>query len=192
MMKYAIPTLAILLFVACGTGPESTSTDQEKDGSKAAEMVGRIHTMEDTLFAKNTFDMRGAAALLDVYKSFAQEFPTDTMAPEYLFRGAGVAKALGRPNETLTLYDRIINDYPQWRRIPDTYYLKAFTLDNDLGQKGAAEQAYRDVIARYPDHRFAKDAQAMIDNLGLTDQELIEKFEKMNADSAKQTVTAGR
>ncbi|MCB0790499.1 MAG: tetratricopeptide repeat protein [Flavobacteriales bacterium] len=190
MMKYAIPTLALLLFVACGTGPESTSTDQEKDGGKAAEMVGRIHTMEDTLFAKNTFDIRGASALLDVYRSFAKEFPTDTMAPEYLFRGAGVAKALGRPNETLTLYDRIIKDYPAWRRIPDTYYLKAFTLDNDLRQKGEAQKAYEEVISRFPDHRFARDARAMIDNLGLTDEELIQKFERMNADSAKASATA--
>ena len=34
-----------------------------------------------------------------------------------------------------------------------------------------------------PDHRFAKDARAMIDNLQYTDEELIERFKKMNAEA---------
>lgn len=150
----------------------------------AVEMTGRITAMEDSLFAKPFFDAKGAQALLDVYKAFVRKHPLDTISPEYLFRGAGVAKALGRPEEGLQLYDRIIKEYPSWDRIVDTHYMKAFTLDADLDRKGEAETAYREVIDRYPDHPFARDAQAMIDNLPYTDEELIERFRKMNEEQA--------
>ena len=84
----------------------------------------------------------------------------------------------------ITLYDRIIKDYPSWKRLPDVYYLKAFTIDSDLDRKGEAKTAYEEVISRYPDHAFAKDARAMIDNLQYTDEELIQRFQQMQGDSA--------
>ena len=83
----------------------------------------------------------------------------------------------------MKVYDRIISNYPGWRRLADTYYLRAFTLDNDLDQKGDAKTAYEEVISRYPDHPFARDAKQMIENLQYTDEQLIEKFKKMNAEA---------
>ena len=183
MKKALLPLVALL--VACGgsDGPDTTGKAEGADLS-AVEMTGRITAMEDSLFAKPFFDAKGAQALLDVYKAFVRKHPLDTISPEYLFRGAGVAKALGRPEEGLQLYDRIIKEYPSWDRIVDTHYMKAFTLDADLDRKGEAETAYREVIDRYPDHPFARDAQAMIDNLPYTDEELIERFRKMNEEQA--------
>ncbi len=181
MRTLLIPGLLAMLLVACGgdaakapTAPTGSTTPP------APEMSVRIRAMEDSLFAKTVFDRRGAQALLDVYKAYAKAFPNDSMAPEYLFRAAGMSKGLGGPQEAVQLYDRIIKEYPQWSRLADTYYLRAFTIDADLKQKGNAKTAYEEVIARFPDHRFAKDAKAMIQNLQYTDEELIERFRRMN------------
>ena len=175
MKKLLLFTSVAFLF-ACGGG--------KTEGGDASEAVKRIRAMEDSVFANLAFDQRSAQALLDVYKAFATTNPLDSMAPEYLFRAAGVARSTHDADQSLRLYDRIIADYPSWRRLPDVYYLKAFTLDSDLDRKGEARTAYKEVISRYPEHPFAKDAQAMIDNLGLSDAELIEKFERMQQDSA--------
>lgn len=181
--RFPIPML--LLLAACGgNGTENTPTEAPKDLVDPAVMVHRIRAQEDSLFAKQEFDRRGAQALMDVYKTYQTTFPNDTMAPEYLFRAAGLSKALGDPRASVELYDRIIKTYPQWRRIASTYYMKAFTIDDGLNEKGRAKQVYEEVIMRFPDHPFAKDARAMIDNLQYTDEELIERFKKMNADSA--------
>ncbi|HMC97275.1 MAG TPA: tetratricopeptide repeat protein [Flavobacteriales bacterium] len=168
----------VALLAACGGGTP------EGDGADTTEAVKRIRAMEDSVFENLAFDQRSAQALLDVYKAFASAHPVDSMAPEYLFRAAGVARSVHDADQGLRLYDRIIADYPSWRRLPDVYYLKAFTLDSDLDRKGEARTAYTEVINRFPDHPFARDARAMIENLGLSDAELIEKFERMQADSA--------
>ncbi len=175
--------LPVLLLAACGT--KETGTDAAGQGAS----VERIRTMEDSLYAKPDVDRKGAQALLDVYLLYAKQHPLDSLTPEYIFRGAGIRSALGDPKGAIELYDRIMRDSPGWKKIADTYYLKAFVIDNGLRQKGEAEKAYQLVIDKFPDHRFAKDAAQMIVNLKYTDEELIQRFEAMNRDSTSAQAT---
>lgn len=178
------PIFFALLLAACtGADPATSEGTLASTTADPTVVVGRIRAQEDSLFAKQAFDKRGALALLDVYGAFVKTYPQDTMAPEYLFRSAGLAKALGQPEQSVRFYDRIIGEYPGWRRIASTYYMKAFTIDDGLNEKGRAKQAYEEVIARFPDHPFAKDARVMIENLQYTDEELIQRFEQMQKDS---------
>jgi hypothetical protein len=177
-----IAAISLLLLSACG-GHNGKGETPGADTLAAA----RIHAMEDSLYARPGFDRKGAQALLDVYLLYAKVHPLDSLTPEYLFRGASLKGNMGDPQGGIALYDRIIRDFPHWKKIPDTYYLKAFTIDNGLGQKGAAQQAYQVVIDKFPDHRFAKDAAQMIENLKYTDEELMAKFQAMNADSTAAT-----
>lgn len=176
-IKWTILLLLAALLAACGG---NTKKDADGNDMVAAEM---IRTMEDTLYAKPGVDRKGAQALLDVYLLYAKQHPLDSLTPEYIFRGASLKSTLGDPQGAIELYDRIIRDSPHWRKIPDTYYLKAFTIDNGLQQKGEAQRAYQMVIDKFPDHPFAKDAAQMIENLKYTDEELIQRFQAMNADS---------
>lgn len=181
MKKLLILALPLLL-LACGGG------SKEATPTKAVDMMGRIAHMEDSLFNSGEHDVRSAQALLDVYKAYVAAFPVDSMAPEYLFRAAGVAKSMRDPRQSIALYNRIIADYPGWKRLADAFYLKAFTMDSDLDQKGEAKRAYEEVIDLFPDHAFARDARIMIENLQYTDEELIMKFKKMEEEreQAKQ------
>ncbi len=174
-MKPAFLILIVAMMVACGGEKTETPTD----------VSARIQSMEDSVFQSLSFDKRKAQALLDVYKAYANANPRDTMSAEYLFRAANVAKSMHEGQECVDLYDRIITDFPSWRRLPDVLYLKAFTIDSEFDRKGEAKTAYLEVISRYPDHAFAKDARAMIENLEYTDEELIQRFQQMNGDSAQ-------
>jgi outer membrane protein assembly factor BamD (BamD/ComL family) len=177
-MKTLLPMLLLVLWTACGTSEKETAT------SKTAEMVERIQGMEDSLFNSGDFNMRNAQALLDVYKAYAAAYPLDSLAPEYLFRAAGVAKSMRDPEQSVFLYDRIIKDYPSWDRLADTYYLKAFTFDSEMDRKGEAQQAYQQVIDQFPDHPFAEQARLSIQNLQYTDEELVAKFKRMAEEEA--------
>ncbi len=182
---HALFPVLITFITACSSGDTGTKDAQATDADNSAtlaavEMTKRIKVMEDTLFAKDYFDMKGARALLDVYKAFVATYPLDSISPEYLDRSANVYRGLGDPEAALRTYDRIIKDYPGWRKIPDMYYLKAFVIHNDLGQRGEAEKAYKEVISRFPDHHYAQDARAAIENLKYSDEELIRMWEEKN------------
>ena len=161
----------------------------DEKGAKAMEMRSRIQGMEDSLFNSSIFEQRNAQALLDVYKAYATALPLDSMAPEYLFRAAGVARSMKDPQQSIFLYDRIVRDYPGWKKLPDTYYLKAFVIDSDLGKKGEAQTAYTYVIDNFPEHPFAEQARLAIANLNFTDEELIARFKAMEGDTS---ATAGQ
>ncbi|HMN06844.1 MAG TPA: hypothetical protein PKD45_14075 [Flavobacteriales bacterium] len=166
----------VLLLGACGgSGDGKGATNQA-----AAE---RIRAMEDTLYAKPGVDRKGAQALQDVYLLYAKQNPLDSLTPEYIFRAAGLRSTLGDPKGSIELYDRIIRDFPGWRKITDTYFVKAFTIDNGLHQRGEAERAYQAVIDKFPGHELAEQSRLLIENLKYSDEELIQRFEAMNADS---------
>lgn len=178
-MKHIAFTLSsIALLCACGGDKPADASTGDASG-KAAMMQGRIDSMRHEMEDDTIYNARGAQELLDVYKAYAQAFPQDSLAPEYLFRAAGLALPLGRADESVVLYDRVIKDYQQWPKLVDTYYLKAMTVE-ELGKKADAKLAYEEVIKRFPDHQFAKDAAQMIDNMQYTPEELIEKWRMQN------------
>ena len=173
MMK-VLRTLLVMFVVgvlaSCGSG--------ETPGNVSSSST-RIRALEDSLFDSGTFDLRKAQTLVDMYKGYANTFPKDSLAPEYLFRAANMSKTMHEGEQGVKLYDRIIREYPSWNKIPDVFYLKAFTMDSELSSKGEAKMAYEEVIERFPNHPFAKDARAMIENLQYSDAELIERFQRM-------------
>lgn len=173
-MKKSLLLLLPLVLFACGGDDGPTEVDP-----KMVEAQKRIRHMEDSLFDNRAFDLRSAQTMVDVYKAYASAYPQDSLAPEYLFRAAGSMKSMQDPEGSLKLYDRIIKDYPSWKRNVDVLYMKALTLDDDLDRLGEARVAYQQVINNFPDHAFARDAKVMIQNLGLTDEELIAKFKAM-------------
>jgi outer membrane protein assembly factor BamD (BamD/ComL family) len=167
-MRYLLLIPVIALLIGCGEKKETP-----------AEVSARIRAMEDSLFQSLTFDKRRALAMIDVYKAYANANPYDTISAQYLLKAANLAKSMHDGEQSVKLYERIMKDFPSWKRLPDVMYLKAFTIDSELDQKGEAEAAYREVISKYPDHPFAKDARAMIENLKYTDEELIQRFQAM-------------
>jgi hypothetical protein len=164
--------------MACGGGA-TVDTPTE-----AQEMMVRIKVMEDSLFERMAFDQRSAQELLDVYKAYATTYQLDSMAPEYLFRAASVSKSMHDPEQSIFLLDRITKDYPSWERLPEVYFLKAFVIDQDLGEKGEAQVAYQFVVNNYKEHRMAEQAKAMIENLYMTDEEWLERARQKELEQA--------
>jgi outer membrane protein assembly factor BamD (BamD/ComL family) len=189
-MRYgsSILFIPLLALVACGGGPPAGTEEAKAAGiSEAAQAQQRVRAMEDSLSDMALFDRRRLMALRDVYAAYVQRFPLDSLAPDMLRKAAATSGDLGEHEKAVMLYDRLIKDYPQWPRTQDACYFRAFEIDNGLKKKGEAKQAYEEFIAKYPDNQFADDAKKMIEYMQYSDEELMEKFRKMNPD----TTTAG-
>ena len=161
-MKNTLLLLVIcaMIFSAC-SGNKQSKIDKIKDLEKI------VNSKTDTVF-----NVAKAKELAEVYVDFAKEFPDDTAAASCYFKAASISMNTGNPNRAIELFEMIFSDYPDFKKVPECMFLKAFTYDNFLKNIKKAEEGYKAFIKKYPDNEFADDAQSLLDMLGKTDAQI--------------------
>lgn len=127
-------------------------------------------------------------ALLRDFQSYAAKYPSDSAGAEFLFKAAAYYRFMGQPQKSIDLYGKVYTNYPGIGKRPYALFLQGFTYENEMGNIEAAKAKYQQFLDTYPDHPFAKDVQATINNLGKTPEQLIAEFEAKQhaADSTAQ------
>lgn len=166
-LAYSGLLLILVLFVSC---------------SEQKKMEKKIASLENELFSDETqsIDREKTTQLVDAYVAFADAYPQDTKAVDYLFSAGNVAMNLLDPKKAIAIFDRIIKNYPEFDKVPHCLFLKAYTYENELRQLGQAEMLYHEFLEKYPGHDFADDAELSLKNLGKSPEELIMEFEQRN------------
>jgi tetratricopeptide (TPR) repeat protein len=182
MKKVFVLAVAILSLGACSQPKEKTPADLSK-----AELISSVEALHDSLVNPTSLELseKHANKLMSYCLAFAEKFPQDTAAAEMLYKASRSARGLQQFQQSIDIYNQIIKDYPNYIKLPECYFFKAFVYDNDIKDKPKAEVAYKEVIAKFPDHRFATDAALLIEHLYLSDEELIKLFEEKNKPADK-------
>ncbi|MFH0895947.1 MAG: tetratricopeptide repeat protein [Bacteroidota bacterium] len=157
---FLLPVIFALVFASCSEGRQ-TKIDKIKELEKV------VHSKTET-----TFNVAKAKELADAYVDFAKEYPDDTAAASCCFKAASISMNTGNPNQAIELFDKIISDYPDFKKVPECMFLKAFTYDNFLKNIKKAEEGYNAFIKKYPDNEFADDAQSLLGMLGKTPEQI--------------------
>ncbi len=152
------------------------------------KMLDTISKMEANLKTAQKPDSLAVTELLGAYQNFASKYADDSLAPEYLYKAAGLAVGFNLGVQAVELYESIINTYPEYKKIPECFFMEAFAYENAIGNIGKASEYYNKFLAKYPEHELADDAQAALKFLGKSPEEMVREFEKMNADSVGNTV----
>lgn len=185
-MKKTILWIAGLGLILAACGGESASEEEQVKQEKA-ELATRIDSLENVLFGHETNVNREVAAdLLQAYIRFTDTYPADERCPDFLYKGAGIARGVGVHHRAMEMYQKILDDYPEFPKQAETQFLIAFTYDNDLKDIESARIAYQEVIEVFPDHEFARQAEERLKTIDLTDEELIELFMQRNAEAEVQ------
>ncbi|MDP3442238.1 MAG: hypothetical protein Q8T08_05195, partial [Ignavibacteria bacterium] len=117
---------------------------------------------------------------LTLYVRYADSLPSDSLAPEYLFKAADISMYQSDDKRTITLLDRVITEYADYEKASTCLFLKAFVYDTKVGDTAMAHKFYNEFIQQYPDNDFTVDARSAIRNLGKPLDELIKEFELQN------------
>ena len=56
-------------------------------------------------------------------------------------------------------------------------FLKGFIIENNIKDDSLALKVYQDFRAKYPEHNLADDAQFLIENIGKSDEEILQMIE---------------
>ena len=162
---------SLLLMAACSRAPKEASHN---------ELIGKIDSMENVAKGIDIAagaDTSMASMLIDDYLTFAERFPTDSLTPGYLHHAAQWAESLGRIDDMVAIYDRVIDNYPNYAKLDECYYEKGIALDN-AGRKEEARKAYNDFLDAYPDHFLANDIRSSLPLLDMSDELLIQYLEQ--------------
>ena len=145
--------------------------------------VKEVKELESKVLAKGARPTKdNVIQLVDAYILFAKQNPNDSQSPEFLFKALDVAVGVNAegPQKAIDIANVLIEKYPDFEMTPMAMYLKGFVYENKLGDLHNAEITYRQLIEKYPDNPMVEDVKATIENLGLSPEELIRKFEEAN------------
>lgn len=169
-----------LIMSAC-----SDTLNDQKEVSNAStnnkeELAKSIEALEDSLTNVSvSLDAKSySLELLRLSTQFVDEFPLDSRCAEYSFMGARAASGLGDYDKSIHIMETIKKVYGNYSQLPEVYFLCAFTLDEEMGKKEEARAAYTDLINKFPDDPLSAQAIVLLEQLYMTDEELIEMWSK--------------
>lgn len=147
-------------------------------GCNSNDPAKRIEKLEEQAFAtEGAINPEVANDLVSAYCDFADANPDDAMAPEYLFKAVDVSMNLNEPQRTIYIIDQLLNNYPDYPRTQAALFVKGFIFETRYENYDMAKKIYEQYLVMYPDGEFAESCRASIENLGLTPEELVKKFE---------------
>jgi outer membrane protein assembly factor BamD (BamD/ComL family) len=166
-MKTKILLLAICAFIISCGNPQ-------------AELSSKIEDLAHKVYNDSTkrIDNELAQQYIAACEEYAAAFSTDTLAPVLLLKAAETSRNIRDYNTALKIYDQIINDFSSFEKAPQALFLKAFTVDDNMGKKEDAKLIYKEFLEKYPNDDFAESARFMLDNLYKSDAEIIKGFEE--------------
>ncbi len=149
-------------------------------------MSGKIAKLESEIKTSQDLDTTAVIELLGAYQNFSAKYPDDSLAPVYLYKTAGLAMGLNRGKQAIGLYESVIQNFPEYKRIPECYFMLAFAYENMLGNTGKANELYNEFLIKYSDHELADDARTAIKFLGKSPVEIVSDLDKLNADTIRE------
>jgi len=157
----------------------------EEAKSKRAPEVSNVKQYltkvgEDVFVDPDKFGInrKAAQSYVDACEAFALAYPNTKEAPEFLYKATEISRTLRTFTKSLSMYDWIIDEYPQYEKAPTAMFLKGFIIENELNNDEAAMKVYKTFLSRYPDHQLRDDVQFLLDNVGKTDEEIMDMIEK--------------
>lgn len=163
MFKYLLSVFIVLSFVFSLSGCAKKS---EQELLSSAQ--------------KNIKDGKVAEAIAD-YDNLVKDYPKSPEAPKSLFEIAKIYHSKSvkniQPGESLkrgiNYYRKLYTEYPKSNEAPKAMFMVGFIQANEIGQFDSARSSYKLFLEKYPNNEMASSAQAELDNMGLTPQEIL-------------------
>jgi outer membrane protein assembly factor BamD (BamD/ComL family) len=105
------------------------------------------------------------AILVGCGNSASESKPAAENAPqteEGLYAEAQKAENENRPGDAITIYRKILADYPDSPQSYKAQFLVGFVFSEEMNLPDSGRIAFQAVIDKYPNSEFVDDAQAML------------------------------
>lgn len=153
---------------------------QSKGGISADTIDQYLATLGSQIFVNpdlNGLNRKASIDYIDACQAFALVNVDNPKAPENLYKAAEVAKSIRSVGKALSLYDWILEKYPNFDKAPTTLFIKGFLVENELRNDVMAKEIYEEFLKKYPENNLVDDVKFLLENLGKTDEEISKMIE---------------
>ena len=161
--------------------------NHEKSGEvmkKIAENPVDISTMLADLGSKiysdktNQIDKKVANDFINIAEIHALLMPKSEKSAEFLHDAGRTAGYMRAFPKAIELYSWVLEKYPDNEQTANSTFMLGYTYDNDMKDYGEARKYYEQFLDKYPSHDLAASAKVLLENLGVPDDEIIERLQK--------------
>jgi TolA-binding protein len=75
--------------------------------------------------------------------------------------------------DAIGCYKKVYEKYPNSKRAPFCLFMQGFIYENNLHSPEMAKKLYEEFMKKYPNNELAKDVKFALDNLGKSDEEIM-------------------
>lgn len=153
----------------------------KKISAEAKDIDAYLKVVGEKVFEnpdKYGINRRSGQSYVDACEAYALAYPNTTKAADYLYKGTEVSRTLKTFTKSLTMYDWILEKYPQYEKAPTAMFLKGFIIENELNNADAAKKVYEEFLQKYPDSKLVDDVKFLLNNIGKSDEEIMKIIEE--------------
>jgi len=161
-MKSIIALLTLLLIAGCST----------KKSDKELFDEGQKNLKEDKI-----------PEAVMAFEELVNDHSDSELTPEALsqlgslYQNKQIKSLSERENleKAISIFKKLHDEYPASDYAPSGLFMAGFIYANELQNYSEAEKLYKQFLSEYPDNELAASAQAELDNLGLSPEEILQK-----------------
>ncbi len=138
------------------------------------------YLFDQILINPDEFGVNRIAALkfVDAAEALALINPDHPKTAEYLYKAAEVARGMRTMPKAMSIYDWILTDYPNYEKTATVLFIKGFIMEQDFKKADEARAIYTEFLERYPDHQMASSAKFLLENMGRSEEEILQHISK--------------
>lgn len=153
-MKYSFIILSVFLFACTGKQDKAIQDIKHLEANKS---------------------LRNSDTLINSYINFVKNYPEHKLSADFLFKAAQASVKSNRIINGAKLYERIALEYPADTLAPEALLRAGLNFDAS-SDPANAKRLYELFLKNYPKHPRYNDVKLYHENVGLSADELIRRF----------------
>ena len=160
----------IVLVVSCNNATNTTNATQSTEAQQTASF-GNLDCLnafkkakknDSILLNATTFNKIDAENAIVAFNEFTSTCKEDSLAPVFLVKAGQVAQSVGKFTQSLSFFEKCINQYPNFKNRGVAMFLLAQLFDDSkmLNNEEEAKTLYEKIIKEYPGTEWAINASA--------------------------------
>lgn len=170
-----------LSLTACNNAPTEAVNEDTVDQFDTAAFIQEVEKMDQQL-SQTSPQRKELITAIGLFEDYAIMFPGTEASADYLLKASDFCLALDRFDKSVFLLNRIIDDYPNYSRLEAVYFNRANHTDLNIRDTTLAKTYYHEFIEKFPESKLVEDAKIRIETVSLSLEEMVARFEAMNAE----------